>query len=46
MPTMLVSFPGGKRVDAEYGGFTIRADQSPDGAPTGYRVVRERWSEE
>ncbi len=29
MSTMTVSFPGGKRVDAEYGGFTIRTDQSP-----------------
>jgi putative redox protein len=29
MPTMKVSFPGGKRVDAEYDGFTIRTDQSP-----------------
>ena len=29
MSTMSVSFPGGKRVDAEYGGFTIRTDQSP-----------------
>lgn len=27
MATMRVSFPGGKRVDAEYGGFTIRTDQ-------------------
>ena len=31
MPTMIVSFPGGKRVDAEYGGFTIRTDQPPQG---------------
>ena len=29
MPTMTVRFPGGKRVDAEYGGFTIRTDQPP-----------------
>ena len=29
MPTMTVSFPGGKRVDADFGGFTIRTDQSP-----------------
>ena len=28
MSTMKVSFPGGKRVDAEYNGFTIRTDQS------------------
>jgi ribosomal protein S12 methylthiotransferase accessory factor len=26
---MSVSFPGGKRVDAAYKGFTIRTDQSP-----------------
>jgi ribosomal protein S12 methylthiotransferase accessory factor len=29
MSTMTVSFPGGKRVDADYGGFTIRTDQPP-----------------
>jgi putative redox protein len=29
MSTMRVSFPGGKRVDAEYKGFTIKTDQSP-----------------
>jgi ribosomal protein S12 methylthiotransferase accessory factor len=28
MSTMTVSFPGGARVDAEHGGFTIRTDQS------------------
>ena len=27
METMTVSFPGGKRVDAAYGGFTVRTDQ-------------------
>jgi ribosomal protein S12 methylthiotransferase accessory factor len=27
MATITVSFPGGKRVDAEYGGFTFRTDQ-------------------
>ena len=27
MSTMTVSFPGGKRVDAEYDGFTIKTDQ-------------------
>ncbi len=27
MSSMTVRFPGGKRVDAEYGGFTIRTDQ-------------------
>lgn len=30
MSTMLVSFPGGKRVDAEYRGYTIRTDQLPE----------------
>ena len=35
MPTMTVSFPGGKRVDAHYGGFTIRTDQSPKGGGEG-----------
>jgi ribosomal protein S12 methylthiotransferase accessory factor len=35
MSTMTVSFPGGKRVDAEYGGFTIRTDQSPKGGGEG-----------
>jgi putative redox protein len=29
MPTMTVAFPGGKRVDAEYNGFTFRTDQPP-----------------
>ena len=29
MSTMTVSFPGGKRVDADYSGFTIRTDQPP-----------------
>jgi putative redox protein len=29
MATMTVTFPGGKRVDAEYNGFTIRTDQLP-----------------
>ncbi len=35
MTTMTVSFPGGKRVDAEYDGFTIRTDQSPRGGGEG-----------
>jgi ribosomal protein S12 methylthiotransferase accessory factor len=35
MSTMTVSFPGGKRVDAEYNGFTIRTDQSPKGGGEG-----------
>lgn len=35
MTTMTVSFPGGKRVDAHYGGFTIRTDQSPKGGGEG-----------
>jgi ribosomal protein S12 methylthiotransferase accessory factor len=29
MSTLTVSFPGGKRVNVEYGGFTIRTDQPP-----------------
>ncbi len=35
MSTMTVTFPGGKRVDAEYGGFTIRTDQPPQGGGEG-----------
>jgi ribosomal protein S12 methylthiotransferase accessory factor len=35
MSTMTVTFPGGKRVDAEYGGFTIRTDQPPKGGGEG-----------
>ena len=35
MATMTVSFPGGKRVDAEYGGFTFRTDQPPQGGGEG-----------
>ncbi len=35
MSTMTVSFPGGKRVDALYDGFTIRTDQSPKGGGEG-----------
>jgi ribosomal protein S12 methylthiotransferase accessory factor len=35
MSTMTVTFPGGKRVDAEFGGFTIRTDQSPKGGGEG-----------
>ena len=35
MSTMIVRFPGGKRVDAEYGGFTIRTDQPPQGGGEG-----------
>ena len=35
MDTMKVSFPGGKRVDAEYGGHTIRTDQPPQGGGEG-----------
>jgi putative redox protein len=27
MATMIVRFPGGKRVNAEYGGFTVQTDQ-------------------
>jgi ribosomal protein S12 methylthiotransferase accessory factor len=35
MATMTVTFPGGKRVDAEYGGFTIRTDQPPQSGGEG-----------
>ena len=35
MSTMIVRFPGGKRVDAEYGGFTIRTDQPPQAGGEG-----------
>jgi len=35
MSTMTVTFPGGKRVDAEYNGFTIKTDQSPKGGGEG-----------
>jgi len=35
MARMTVSFPGGKRVDADYNGFTIRTDQSPRGGGEG-----------
>ena len=31
MSTMTVTFPGGKRVDAEYGGFVVQTDQPPQG---------------
>jgi putative redox protein len=32
---MTVSFPGGKKVDAHFGGFTIKTDQSPFGGGEG-----------
>jgi len=35
MSTMTVTFPGSKRVDAEYGGFTIKTDQPPQGGGEG-----------
>ena len=35
MSSMIVTFPGGKRVDAEYHGFTIRTDQPPKGGGEG-----------
>lgn len=35
MAAMTVSFPGGKRVDAHYNGFTIATDQSPRGGGEG-----------
>jgi ribosomal protein S12 methylthiotransferase accessory factor len=33
--TMTVTFPGGKRVDAQYGGFTMSTDQPPQGGGEG-----------
>ena len=35
MARMSVDFPGGKRVDAHYNGFTIRTDQSVQGGGEG-----------
>jgi len=35
MSTMTLSFPGGKRVDAHYDGFTIRTDQPTQGGGEG-----------
>src|SRR5512140_259455 len=35
MSTMTVRFPGGKRVDAEYGGFTVHTDQPPEAGGDG-----------
>jgi ribosomal protein S12 methylthiotransferase accessory factor len=35
MSTMIVSFPGGKRVDAEYGGFVVKTDQPPQAGGEG-----------
>lgn len=35
MATVNVTFPGGKRVDAEYGGFTFRTDQPPEAGGEG-----------
>ncbi len=35
MSSMIVRFPGGKRVDAEHAGFTIRTDQPPEGGGEG-----------
>lgn len=35
MSSMIVRFPGGKRVDAEYGGFTMRTDQPVQGGGEG-----------
>jgi len=35
MSTMTVAFPGGKRVDAEYGGFVVKTDQPPQGGGEG-----------
>ena len=35
MSSLIVSFPAGKRVDAQYKGFTIQTDQSPHGGGEG-----------
>jgi ribosomal protein S12 methylthiotransferase accessory factor len=35
MSTMIVRFPGGKRVDAEYGGFVVKTDQPPQAGGEG-----------
>jgi ribosomal protein S12 methylthiotransferase accessory factor len=35
MSTMIVRFPRGKRVDAEYGGFVVKTDQPPEGGGEG-----------
>jgi len=35
MATVNVTFPGGKRVDAEYGGFTFKTDQPPEAGGEG-----------
>jgi ribosomal protein S12 methylthiotransferase accessory factor len=35
MSTLIVTFPGGKRVDSEYHGFTIRTDQPPQAGGEG-----------
>jgi ribosomal protein S12 methylthiotransferase accessory factor len=32
---MVISFPGGARVDADYGGFVIKTDQPPSGGGDG-----------
>lgn len=35
MSSLIVSFPGGKRVDAQFKGFTVHTDQSPRGGGEG-----------
>jgi putative redox protein len=35
MSTMVVRFPGGKRVDAEYGGFNVHTDQPREAGGNG-----------
>jgi putative redox protein len=35
MTTMDISFPGGKRVDCSFDGFTVKTDQSPRGGGEG-----------
>ena len=32
---MIITFPGGARVDAEFGGFTVKTDQPPQGGGDG-----------
>ena len=32
---MIITFPGGARVDAEFGGFTVKTDQPPQGGGEG-----------
>ena len=37
---LLIDFPGGSRVDAHFGGFTVASDQPPAAsAPTPVRII-------